>query len=217
MEKQEKKLAAQEQTIKVKAADSDEPDEMETKDNDIKNDASDSGHPDSKNDPPEDESSCECDDIETALEKAEEEAKENFNRFLRVSAEFENYKKRTTREMTEFRKYANESIIKELLPVLDNLERAIASSSEEKDAEVCIIEGVEMTHKEILKIFGKFNVMPVEAIGQPFDPNFHQAVMQEESDEYPENTVLRELQKGYLMHDRLIRPAMVVVSAPKEK
>lgn len=210
-------MAAQEQTIKVKAADSDEPDEMETKDNDIKNDASDSGHPDSKNDPPEDESSCECDDIETALEKAEEEAKENFNRFLRVSAEFENYKKRTTREMTEFRKYANESIIKELLPVLDNLERAIASSSEEKDAEVCIIEGVEMTHKEILKIFGKFNVMPVEAIGQPFDPNFHQAVMQEESDEYPENTVLRELQKGYLMHDRLIRPAMVVVSAPKEK
>ncbi len=78
-------------------------------------------------------------------------------------------------------------------------------------------DGVNLTLKEILKVFEKFNVKPIESIGQSFDPTFHQAMMQEETDDYPENTVITELQKGYMIHDRLLRPSMVVVAAPKTK
>ena len=154
-------------------------------------------------------------EMETKLESVEQEAKEAHDRFLRVSAEFENYKKRSAREMDEFRKFANESLIREMLTVVDNLERALNSSNNDNQANSHIAEGVDMTLKEILKVFEKFNVKPIEALGKPFDPNFHQAAMREETNERPENTVLNELEKGYMIHDRLLRPAMVVVSMPK--
>lgn len=154
-------------------------------------------------------------EMETRLESVEQEAKEAHDRFLRVSAEFENYKKRSAREMDEFRKFANESLIREMLTVVDNLERALNSSNNDNQANSHIAEGVGMTLKEILKVFEKFNVKPIEALGKPFDPNFHQAAMREETNERPENTVLNELEKGYMIHDRLLRPAMVVVSMPK--
>ncbi len=141
--------------------------------------------------------------------KAEIEA--NKDRILRISAEFENYKKRSAKEMDDFRKFANETLFKQLLTVVDNLERAISSGEECSDAEA-LLKGIKMTHKEIMKLFETFNVKPVEAHGKPFDPVFHQAVSQQESDEYPENTVINELQKGYTLHDRLLRPSMVVVS-----
>ena len=153
-------------------------------------------------------------DLEIRLESAEQKAKDHYDRLLRVSAEFENYKKRTAREAESFRKFANESLMKELLPVADNLERAVASFvSEEKIAG--ITEGVQMTLKEIYKIFERCCVTPVESVGKPFDPAFHEAVSQEISEEYPENTVVREFHKGYMLHDRLLRPAMVVVSKAK--
>ena len=154
-------------------------------------------------------------EMETRLESVEQEAKEAHDRFLRVSAEFENYKKRSAREMDEFRKFANESLIREMLTVVDNLERALNSSNNDNQANSHIAEGVDMTLKEILKVFEKFNVKPIEALGKPFDPNFHQAAMREETNERPENTVLNELEKGYMIHDRLLRPAMVVVSMSK--
>ena len=154
-------------------------------------------------------------EMETRLESVEQEAKEAHDRFLRVSAEFENYKKRSAREMDEFRKFANESLIREMLTVVDNLERALNSSNNDNQANSHIAEGVGMTLKEILKVFEKFYVKPIEALGKPFDPNFHQAAMREETNEHPENTVLNELEKGYMIHDRLLRPAMVVVSMPK--
>ncbi len=141
--------------------------------------------------------------------KAEIEA--NKDRILRISAEFDNYKKRSAKEMDDFRKFANESLFKRLLTVVDNLERAIASGEEGADAKA-LLEGIKMTHKEIVKFLESFNVKPVEAQGKPFDPVFHQAVTQQESNDYPDNTVINELQKGYLLHDRLIRPSMVVVS-----
>ena len=156
-------------------------------------------------------------EMEAKLKAAQEESKETYDRFLRVSAEFENYKKRSSREMDEFRKFANESLIKEMLSVVDNLERAINSSNDAKQANSGLVEGVDITLKEILKIFEKFNVKPVESLKKDFDPNFHQAVMTEETDDYTEHTVINELQKGYMMHDRLLRPAMVVVSMPKVK
>jgi molecular chaperone GrpE len=154
-------------------------------------------------------------DLESQLETKEQEAKENYDRLLRVSAEFENYKKRTSRELEEFRKFANQSLIKEMLSVVDNLELAMNSTNGHKSIDQGLLQGLDMTHKEILKVFEKFNVKPIEAKGQIFDPTYHEAVMQEETDEAGENTVINELQKGYLIHDRLLRPAMVVVARSK--
>jgi len=155
-------------------------------------------------------------DLKAKLEIKEQEAKENYDRLLRVSAEFENYKKRTSRELDEFRKFANQSLIKEMLSVVDNLELAMNSTNGHKAIDQGLLQGLDMTHKEILKVFEKFNVKSIEAKGQVFDPTFHEAVMQEETDDFDENTVINELQKGYLIHDRLLRPAMVVVAKSKE-
>ncbi len=156
-------------------------------------------------------------ELEEKLKNAELEAKQNYDRFLRVSAEFDNYKKRSSREISEFRKYANESLISDMLTVVDNIERAISTSSSDDKANSCIIEGVSLTLKEILRVFENYGVKPIESLCKAFDPNFHQAVMQEESEEHPDNTVMVELQKGYMIHDRLLRPSMVIVSAAKEK
>ncbi|MFZ5569315.1 MAG: nucleotide exchange factor GrpE [Thermodesulfobacteriota bacterium] len=151
--------------------------------------------------------------LKEELASAKKEAETHYDRMLRLSADFENYKKRITREMSDLRNYANESIIKEFLPVLDNLERALQSVGNGGGNGNQVREGVEMTLKEILKIMQKNGVSPVEALAEPFNPAFHQAVMREETDQFPENTVTRMLQKGYKLHERLIRPAMVVVSA----
>ena len=152
--------------------------------------------------------------LEKQLESAQKTADEEHDRCLRLSAEFDNYKKRMNRQMDEFRKYANESLLKDLLSVMDNLERAL-NLAEEKAGEKMpetFIEGVEMTLKEILKVLARYHVTPIEAMGKPFDPVFHEAVMQEATDKHPENMVINEFQKGYLIHDRLLRPSMVVVS-----
>ena len=154
-------------------------------------------------------------ELESKLESAEKELQETHDRFLRASAEFENYKKRSARDMADFRKFANETLIKEMLSVVDNLERALDSTSKDQPENKSVTEGVQMTLAEILKIFEKFQVKQIESLGKTFDPGFHQAVMQEETDNHPDKTVLKELQKGYLMHDKLVRPAMVVV--PKKK
>ncbi|OGQ92690.1 MAG: nucleotide exchange factor GrpE [Desulfobacula sp. RIFOXYA12_FULL_46_16] len=134
------------------------------------------------------------------------------DRLLRLSAEFENYKKRKQREIDEFKKFANETIFRQILPVVDNLERAIASAETNSGEGTNLLEGVKLTHKDILKLLEMFSVRVIKAGNEPFDPNFHQAVTRQETDEFPENTVTAVLQNGYLLHDRLIRPAMVVVS-----
>lgn len=154
-------------------------------------------------------------ELEKKLEVARQEAQANYDRLLRTSAEFENYKKRSARELQDFRKYANETLLKELLPVVDNLELAIKSAREEGNGQESLVNGVDLTLKEILRVLNKFGVQVVEALNQPFDPVFHQAVVGEESDEHPINTVIQELQKGYTLHDRLLRPSMVVVARPK--
>lgn len=146
-----------------------------------------------------------------AAESLQEQLTLEKERVLRLSAEFENYKKRKQREIDDFKKFANETVFKQFLSVVDNLERAIDAAEANEDQK-SLLEGVQLTHKEILKVFEQFNVKPVEAENQAFDPNFHQAVTQEESDAVPDNTVTKVLQKGYILHDRLIRPAMVVVS-----
>ena len=156
-------------------------------------------------------------ELQEKLDAKDKEASENYDRFLRVSAEFENFKKRSARELEEFRKFANQSLLKEMLSVIDNLELAIHSADENKSGESLLREGLDLTHKEILRVLEKFQVTPIESKGKAFDPTYHEAVMQEETDEFPENTVITEMQKGYLIHDRLLRPAMVVVAKPKTK
>jgi len=156
-------------------------------------------------------------EMEEKVESLKKEAAENHDRLLRMAAEFENYKKRATREMNDFRKFANESFAKAMLPVVDSMDLAVESSSNDKHVNNSMVEGVNMTLKEILKIFEQFGVKRFESIGNTFDPNLHQAVMQEETDKFPENTVSKELQKGFMIHDRLLRPAMVVVSKQPEK
>ena len=156
-------------------------------------------------------------DLEAKLLAKEQETKETYDRLLRVSAEFENYKKRTSREMEEFRKFSNQSLLKEMLSVVDNLELAMNSTNSQQAIDKGLLQGLEMTHCEILKVFERFKVMPIEAKGHVFDPTYHEAVMQEQTDEFDENTVINELQKGYLIHDRLLRPSMVVVAKAGEK
>jgi molecular chaperone GrpE len=156
-----------------------------------------------------------AEDIQVLQEKlttAEADSKAKYDQLLRLAAEFENYKKRTAREIEDFRKYANESLLREFLTVVDNLERAIDSANDNADSNTCVLEGVRMTLQELFKIFDKFGVKPIEALGRPFDPAFHQAILQEETMVQAENTVLKEMQRGYMIRDRLLRPAMVVVS-----
>jgi molecular chaperone GrpE len=199
--------------IKIKT-DSDEDKEKETGTEAAATDREDPQNKPEMTDPVEVEDPMQ--DLEAKLEIKEQEAKENYERLLRVSAEFENYKKRASRDLAELRKFANQSLIKEMLSVVDNLELAMNSTNGHKTIDQGLLQGLDMTHKEILKVFEKFNVKPIEAKGQAFDPTFHEAVMQEATDEFDENTVINELQKGYLIHDRLLRPAMVVVARPKE-
>ena len=199
--------------IKIKT----DSDEDKEKENGTEAAASDREDPQSKpemTDPAQVENPIE--DLEAKLEAKEQEAKENYERLLRVSAEFENYKKRASRDLAELRKFSNQSLIKEMLSVIDNLELAMNATNGHKTIDEGLLQGLDMTHKEILKVFEKFNVKPIEAKGHAFDPTFHEAVMQEATDEFDENTVINELQKGYLIHDRLLRPAMVVVARPKE-
>ena len=120
------------------------------------------------------------------LEAAVREAAENYDRLLRVSAEFENYKKRSTRDMEDFRKFANQDLVKDLLPILDNLELALKSASEKDSSADGLREGIELTRKEILRVLEKHNVKQIDALGMPFDPSFHEAVMREETDDHPE-------------------------------
>ena len=167
--------------------------------------------------PPENSTEAETvdEDLTARLQTAEQKAQENYDRLLRVSAEFDNYKKRTAREMQEVVKYANERMAKELLIVVDNLERAIEAACVGCADDDPLVKGIHLTLSEVLKILERHKIQPVKALGEPFDPNFHQAMMQEEVEDQPPNTVVREMQKGYVMHDRLLRPSMVVVSKAK--
>ena len=149
---------------------------------------------------------------EDLLQKERLHARNMEERFLRVNAEFENYKKRIIKENSERIKYFNLDLIKELLPSLDNLERAIShAKSENKDFE-SMIEGLEMVNKMTHEVFEKFGVSRVNTVGEVFDPNIHQAVGVVQSDSVPENHIVEECLGGYLLHDRIIRPAMVRVS-----
>ena len=150
--------------------------------------------------------------LEEQLIAKEKEARENWGRFVRERADLENYRKRVNREKEELLNYGNKSLIEEILPVIDNLERALTHASE--DGLGALVEGIRMTHGMLLAALKKFNVTPIEAVGTPFDSAFHQAMAQVPTDQQPANTVVEEYQKGYMLKERLLRPAMVTVAIP---
>jgi molecular chaperone GrpE len=145
--------------------------------------------------------------------QTQERLKESHERYLRVAADFENWKKRAVREREETVKNANERLLKDVIPVADNLERALATPGD-SDA---LREGVKLVLKQFTDILGRFGVKSFTSVGQPFDPSRHEALMQQETTEVPPNHVVSEMVKGYMLHDRLVRPAAVVVAkAPDE-
>ena len=148
------------------------------------------------------------------LEKAKELerlASKNYDLFIRSQAEIENLKKRFQKEKTDLIKFSNESLIKQLLAVVDNLEKAILAATDETSI-AAVRQGIEWTLKSLMDTLEKSGLKPVAAEGEPFDPNYHEAISEVADDNVKPGTVVRVLQKGYTLNDRLIRPAMVVVS-----
>jgi molecular chaperone GrpE len=152
----------------------------------------------------------------TRIREVQEESKGNYDLYLRSQAEMENVKKRNKKEKEDWIKYANESLIKEILPVMDNLEMAISHSQNENSLDA-LKEGVELTLKGLRDTLIKSGLEEVKAEGETFDPCFHQAVSELEDENVEAGTILRELQRGYTLNRRLIRPAMVVVSKGKPR
>lgn len=148
---------------------------------------------------------------EDPLQAALTEAANNKDLYLRALADLENYRKRAQREKEDAIRFANDNILRNIIPVLDNLERAI-EHARMSDDQGSLLEGVEMTLGQFHKVLETSGVTPVEALGQPFDPNFHQAMGQIPTADQPPNTVIQELQKGYLLNNRLLRPSMVMVA-----
>ncbi len=157
------------------------------------------------------EDHAEDQDLSEQLRAAREELQECRDKVLRLAAELDNFKKRMEREKAEHIKFALEAFAKELLPFLDNLERAVESARESRDIDG-LIDGLDLTLSGYLKTLERFGLKAFAAEGQRFDPNFHEALSVEESAEVDENTVIKQLLKGYTLHDRVLRPALVVVS-----
>jgi molecular chaperone GrpE len=158
----------------------------------------------------------EIEELKKKLEEKEKEAKEYYDRLLRAAADLENFKKRAVKDKEEWTKFANEDLIKSILPVIDNLERAVNHAEKVVDTGV-MIEGVRLTLKQILQTLTRFGLVPFESVGKPFDPSMHEAMLVVESDQHEPNHVVEEFQKGYLLNDRLLRPATVSVSKLPEK
>ena len=149
---------------------------------------------------------------EEAPVSIEAEREDLLARLQRISADFLNYRKRVQRDMEQARQYANEELIKALLGVLDDMERGIQAGRENHAADEPLLVGMEMVHHKALEVLGGFGLEGIEAEGKPFDPDQHAAMLQEASEHHPPQTVLREIQKGYRLKGRTIRPSGVVVS-----
>jgi molecular chaperone GrpE len=153
-------------------------------------------------------------DRETEVEKLRNERALYLDRLARLQAEFDNFRKRSVKEQQDFRDYALNEALKQFLPILDSLDRAI--KTENADASD-FRSGIELIDRQFHDVLSKLGVEPIEAKGQPFDPNFHQAIQMVDTDEEKDNHVLDELQRGYKLRDRLLRPAMVRVASNSKK
>ena len=155
--------------------------------------------------------------LQSDLVAAQEEARNNWDLYLRERADMENLRKRHQRDREDAIRFANDRLLKEMIPVLDNLERAVSHAEQGENGQQGLLEGVNMTISQFRKALEDFGVKPIQAVGAAFDPNLHQAMGQVESTDQAPNTVASEFQKGYLLHDRLLRPSLVMVTkAPSE-
>lgn len=143
--------------------------------------------------------------------KLQAELEEHQQRLLRTQADFDNFRRRTQKEKEDLAKYASSILITELLPVIDNFERALSSGTENGE-DSSYVKGVEMIFRQLEGVLKAEGLEEMQSVGQPFNPEYHQAIMQVESDEYEEGIVVEEVQKGYKLKDRVLRPAMVKVS-----
>ncbi len=146
----------------------------------------------------------------TELELARDELEETKNRLLRALADFDNYKKRSAIEREQFVQFANETLISELLPVIDGFSRAMEAAGKIK-AGVEMIKGLALIKRQLEDVLKKHGVAEIEALGKPYDANLHEAILQK-THEGPEGIIIEEMQKGYTLHGRVIRPSMVIVS-----
>ncbi|GMR05188.1 MAG: hypothetical protein BMS9Abin23_1133 [Thermodesulfobacteriota bacterium] len=150
--------------------------------------------------------------LEEEIEELKRVTQENYDKFLRACADLENSKKRLTREKEEGMKYAVEGVILEMLPVIDNLERALEHVSAGQDNQKSLVEGVKLTIDQMKSALEKFGVKEIKAVGEVFDPALHHAITHEESSDVPAGVVLKEFQKGYFLKDKLLRPSLVSVT-----
>jgi molecular chaperone GrpE len=151
-------------------------------------------------------------DLRAKIEQLVADAKEASNRYLRLAADFDNYKKRVRQEQSETIQRANVDLIGKLLPVVDNFHRVIESAPTGVDD--AWLQGIKLTLQQLDELLVSQGVSPIESIGTPFDPTLHEAIGHEESNEQPEDTVVSEVRKGYRLHDRVVRPALVRVARP---
>lgn len=160
--------------------------------------------------------SAQAEEADNETSRLKVELEETKNRLLRIAADFDNYKKRVEKERLEFQQFAGEKILKDLLSVLDNLERAL-NALETKNDLVGLKEGLKMIIAQFSQVLMKHGVEPISSCGSQFDPTCHEALHQVESEEYPNGQIIEEYQKGYLYNKRLLRPALVVVARSPEK
>ncbi len=160
----------------------------------------------------------EIDNLKSEIEAKGKEEKENYDKILRLNAEFDNFRKRMQREKNDFSKYAGEKVTKDFLPIMDDLERAIKAAKENHQVED-LIKGIEMIMNQIKNVLQSNDTKQFDSLGQPFDPEKHEAVSKVSTTEHEHNMVIEELRKGYMSHNRLLRPAMVIIAEniPEEK
>jgi molecular chaperone GrpE len=156
------------------------------------------------NDTEEDKAQAKITELEAKLEEAD-------NRYLRLQADFDNFRRRSRLDLEASAKYRAQSLITDLLPAIDNFDRALKMGADSEHAQ-SLLQGMEMVYRSILDALKKEGVEPIEAVGKEFDPNLHQAVMQDNDENFGSNIVVEEFQKGYMLKDRVIRPSMVKVN-----
>lgn len=148
-----------------------------------------------------------------ALIKAQADLAESTERYLRLQADYANYKKRTAGEKLQLSEVVKGEVLKDVLPVLDNFERALQTPQEQMNDDIkSFLDGFEMIYKQLVSVLQKEGLQKIDAVGKPFDPQFHEAVMRMPSDEYEDDTVIEVLQAGYILGDKVVRPAMVKVA-----
>jgi molecular chaperone GrpE len=150
-------------------------------------------------------------ELQRQIEQLEREKEEMKNKYLRVQADYDNFRRRTKEEKAAASKYRAQNLAEKLLPAIDNFDRALNVKVEGEEAK-SLIQGMEIVHRQLREAFEQENIKEIEAKGKPFDPEFHQAVMQVEAEDNEPNTVIEVMQKGYMLNDRVLRPAMVKVT-----